>query len=130
MQKFSLTAAARQQLDAAKRGSSGRSAQTVFGGHEHALRQTVIALAAGQALDEHNSPGEATVYILSGRVRLTSGALGWDGMAGDLIVVPDGRHSLHAVEDAAVLLTVVKQGGDRNPAAQDPSPSTPNADPA
>lgn len=108
MQKFSLTASVHQQLEAAKNGSSGRSAQTIYGGHEHALRQTVIALAAGQALEEHNNPGEATLYVLSGRVRLNAGDQGWDGMTGDLIIIPDERHSLLALEDAAVLLTVVK----------------------
>jgi quercetin dioxygenase-like cupin family protein len=36
----------------------------VFGGREHVLRQTLIALAAGHQLDEHDSPGEATVHVL------------------------------------------------------------------
>ena len=44
MEKFSLTALARQQLELAQGTSSGRSASTVYGGHEHTLRQTVIAL--------------------------------------------------------------------------------------
>ncbi|HEY2042202.1 MAG TPA: cupin domain-containing protein [Jatrophihabitans sp.] len=109
MQKFSLTAAARQQLEAAKRGSSGRSSQTIYGGHEHALRQTLIALASGQSLNEHNTSGEATLYVLSGRVRLSVGEVSWDGMTGDLLVIPDSRHALLALEDATVLLTVVKQ---------------------
>ena len=29
---------------------------TVYGGHEHVLRQTLIALAAGQSLEEHANP--------------------------------------------------------------------------
>ena len=49
-EKASLTALVRQQLELARQASSGRSAQTVFGGHEHVLRQTVIALAAGHGL--------------------------------------------------------------------------------
>ena len=106
MEKLSLTALARQQLKLARAASSGRSAQTVFGGHEHALRQTLIALAAGRRLDEHDSPGEATVHVLHGRVRLASGDLAWEGSPGDLIVVPAARHALEALEDSAVLLTV------------------------
>jgi quercetin dioxygenase-like cupin family protein len=106
MEKSSLTALARQQLTLARETSGGRSAHTVFGGHEHTLRQTVIALAAGRRLDEHDSPGEATVHVLHGRVRLVAGNTGWQGSPGDLIVVPAVRHSLEALEDCAVLLTV------------------------
>lgn len=110
MNKISLTALAREQLAGAQRASSGRSAHTVYGGHEHVLRQTVIALTAGQTLDEHENPGEATVHVLHGRVRLISGHDSWEGSAGDLIVVPDARHSLEAVENSSVLLTVAKSG--------------------
>ena len=108
MEKSSVTALARQQLKIAATASSGRSAQTVYGGHEHVLRQTVIALVAGQKLDEHDNPGEATVHVLHGRVRLTAGELGWEGSPGDLIIVPDERHALEALQDSAVLLTVAK----------------------
>ncbi|MEV5082436.1 cupin domain-containing protein [Streptomyces sp. NPDC056159] len=108
MQKISLDALAREHLGRAEASSAGRSAETVYGGHEHVLRQTLITLRAGAALAEHDNPGEATVLVLRGRVVLRSGDTSWEGMAGDLLIVPQARHSLEAREDAAALLTVTK----------------------
>lgn len=108
VEKLSLTATARNQLEAARSSSNGRSATTVYGGHEHQLRQTVIALVAGQSLEEHESPGESTLHVLDGRVRLLTDEASWDGAPGDLLVIPPARHSLEAVKDSTVLLTVVK----------------------
>jgi quercetin dioxygenase-like cupin family protein len=104
----SLPALATEHLETARTSSSGRSAHTVVGGHNRTLRQTLIALRGGQALDEHENPGEATVHVLSGRVRLVSQDTSWEGDTGDLLVVPDARHTLSALTDAVVLLTVAK----------------------
>jgi len=106
MQKTSLTPLARQHLKTARQAPSGRSAHTVYGGHEHVLRQTLIAIAAGQSPDEHESPGEATLQVLHGRVRLSTRDTSWDGAPGDHLVIPVDRHGLTALEDCAVLLTV------------------------
>ena len=111
MEKISLDALAREHLETARAATSGRSAHTVYGGHEHSLRQTLMALTAGHGLDDHESPGEATLQVLRGRVRLTTGAVGWDGSAGDHLVIPRTRHGLTAMEDAVILLTVAKPVG-------------------
>ena len=109
MQKVSLKALGHELLGRASiTEGGGHTADTVVGGHERVLRQTVIALVSGAFLGEHENPGEATVQVLSGRVRLVSGDVAWEGTPGDLIIVPDARHSLEALADSAVLLTVAK----------------------
>jgi quercetin dioxygenase-like cupin family protein len=107
MQKISLDALAREQLEAARRSSAARAATTVVGGHERVLRQTLIALLADATLDEHENPGEATLYVVSGRVVLRAGGDAWEARTGDLVEVPPARHDLQAVEDSVVLLTAV-----------------------
>jgi quercetin dioxygenase-like cupin family protein len=108
MQRFSLEALGHELLGRAAAAGGGHTADTVVGGHERVLRQTVIAMVQGAALAEHVSPGEASVYVLTGRVRLAAGGESWDGRRGDLLVIPDARHSLEALEESVVLLTVAK----------------------
>jgi quercetin dioxygenase-like cupin family protein len=108
MRKFSLDALAREHLERAAAGSTGRSATTVYGGHEQVLRHTLVALTAGTSLTEHDNPGEATLIILRGRVRLHANHDNWEGRTGDLLVIPQARHNLEALEDSVALLTVAK----------------------
>jgi quercetin dioxygenase-like cupin family protein len=108
MQKLSLEALARQQMKLATTAAGGHTADTVYGGHEKVLRQTMIGMIAGSRLSEHENPGEATALILHGRVRLQAANISWEGARGDLLIMPNGRHSLEALENSAVLLTVAK----------------------
>ena len=105
---MSLQALAREQQERAAAASSGRSARTVWGGHEHVLRQTLIALTASSSMSEHENPGEATLQVITGRVRLVAEGNNWEARQGDLLFMPKARHSLVALEDAVVLLTVAK----------------------
>jgi quercetin dioxygenase-like cupin family protein len=106
MDGTSLTGLAEDLLTRARASRSGRAAHTVYGGHEHGLRQTVIALAGQRELAAHESPGEVTLLVLTGRVRLTVDGDDWEGSVGDFVAIPPARHSLAALEDAAVLLSV------------------------
>lgn len=106
MQKRSLQALVRELLERARGASGGRAAATVIGGHERVLRPAVIALVEGTALDDDENPGWASVHVLAGRVRLSTGEHSWEDRHGDLLVVPDSSGNLEALEDSAVLLTV------------------------
>lgn len=105
---MSLTALVDMHLEKARVVSAGRSSHTIYGGAEHQLRQNLFALVAGAKLQDHESPGEATLQVLTGHVLLTGGPEGdVEGHIGDFLVVPATRHGLRAVEDSVVLLTEV-----------------------
>lgn len=106
MEGRSLTELADEQLERARSSSSGRAAVTIHGGREHDMRQTLIALAEGHSLGEHESPGEASLQVLRGTVRLSVAGDTWTGGEGDYLVIPPARHDLTAATDAVVLLTV------------------------
>jgi quercetin dioxygenase-like cupin family protein len=113
MQGVSLTTLVNEQLEVARRASSGRSSQTIHSGRTHPLRQTLIVLAAGRALDDHDSPPEATLQVLQGHVRLATKEDAeedtWEGRAGDFLILPAARHNLEAIDESAVLLTVANR---------------------
>lgn len=108
MERHSITSIARNQLEIARASKSGRAAQTVYGGSVHVLRQTVIALCADSKLDEHDNPGEATIHVLTGRVKLSGAKSSWEVTDGTMLIIPEGRHAVTALEDSTFLLTVAK----------------------
>ncbi|MEV0385489.1 cupin domain-containing protein [Nonomuraea sp. NPDC050643] len=108
MTKVSLTEVVGDLLRLAREAGSGRGATTVHGGHDRSLRQTVMALRQGEHMHEHEHPGEVTVQVLRGRVRLVAGPDSWDGEPGDLLVMPERRHRVEAVEDCAFLFTTAR----------------------
>jgi len=111
MDKMSLQAKARELAQKAAQTNSGRAADTVFGGHEKRMRQTVIALRGGAEMAEHESPGEATLLVISGRLRLVAGETKWSGREWDYLVIPNAPHSVEAETDTTFVLTVAM--GDR-----------------
>jgi quercetin dioxygenase-like cupin family protein len=101
-----LASTARAQIESARAAAHGRSAHTVYRGDDRGLRQTIVALRAGTTLNEHHSSREATLQVLAGRVLLTADTYAREAIAGDLLPVPSAAHTLDAVEDSALLLTV------------------------
>jgi quercetin dioxygenase-like cupin family protein len=68
-------------------------------------------LHRGGTLQEHAVPGAATVQVLDGRVRVQIGDEAFDVPAGRLIAFNSGvRHSIDALEDSTLLLTLTGVG--------------------
>lgn len=108
MVKISIETLAREQLEAAIQAPGGRAAHTVFGGHEKTLRQTIVGLRQGIRLGEHDNNDDATIYVLQGRIRLLAGQDSWESGPGEMLIVPLARHSIEALEDSALLMSVAK----------------------
>jgi quercetin dioxygenase-like cupin family protein len=98
-------ALADELLQKATTENAGRAARTLPHPVD-GLRQTVIALREGAELDEHESPGAASLMVIRGRVRLVAGDDGIDLGPHQIAPIPDRRHSLQATEQSVVLLSV------------------------
>lgn len=104
----SLPAAQERLLAAARASSAQRAADTAYGARDTVLRQTMLALLAGAELAAHDAPPEATLHVLTGRVRLITDEQSWELAAGDLVAIPPARHSVTADADSVFLLTVIR----------------------
>ncbi|WP_353950217.1 LuxR family transcriptional regulator [Knoellia sp. S7-12] len=91
-------------LESARDHHSQRAAETINSGPS--MRATVIALAAGAELAEHESPPAATLQVIVGRTELRSARQTWLVHEGEIVAIPAERHALSAITDAVVLLTV------------------------
>ncbi len=81
----------------------GRAAHLIISGDR--MRVTAMALQAGQALGEHESPPAATLQVLSGEVVLHAEGEATPLRAGEIAPIPQARHDLAATTDAVVVLT-------------------------
>jgi quercetin dioxygenase-like cupin family protein len=111
MEPISVHDAIEEHLAKALESPQGRSSHTLVGGHDRVLRQTVVALKAGERLAEHEAPGEATLLVLRGEVSLGTASTTQTVSAHQLAEIPLERHDLTAHEDSVVLLTVAKSVG-------------------
>ena len=109
---MTLGAKAEQLLDQARSHSSHRASETLVGGPM--MRATLIALAAGSELGQHDAPPAATLLAVAGHVTLHGAARQWSMDPGQLVTIPQERHSLTADTDAVVLLTVALHGTPRH----------------
>lgn len=108
--KLNLQAKARELAQRASASNSGRAADTITGGHEKRLRQTVVALREGTEMDVREGPDEATLLVISGRLWLAAGETRWSAQEWGYLVVPDEPYSIKAETDTTFMLTVALRG--------------------
>ena len=99
-----VTETADRILARAKEAPHGRHAEILV--REGPLRQSMLAIAAGSELEEHNSPPAGSIYLLRGAIRVT-GEETTDIGAGELHTLTHYRHAVKAIEDSVFLLTTV-----------------------
>jgi quercetin dioxygenase-like cupin family protein len=67
-----------------------------------------LVIPAGKEISRHQAPGEITVQCLEGRVTFTAGSERKELEAGQLLYLAgEVPHSLHGIEDASLLLTII-----------------------
>jgi len=100
----SVESLASELLEEARGHHSRRAARTIVSGAVQ--RATLIALAQGAEMSEHDAPTAATLQLVVGSARLHTRSQEWVLGAGQLVAVPPQRHGLTALTDAVALLTV------------------------
>ena len=88
--------------------ANGRNGVTLV--KSPALRVVLEVLRAGAELAEHRAPGPITVQVLEGEIRFHTGEDTFRVRAGEVLALPPGRpHSVEAVRDSALLITLVPE---------------------
>lgn len=73
---------------------------------EH-ITHVVFAFEEGGSLPEHKAPGLVTIHVHAGKLRVGEGGRAHELPAGSLLVLdPDVPHSVEALEESVMLLTV------------------------
>jgi quercetin dioxygenase-like cupin family protein len=74
-----------------------------------ALEVIRLVIPAGKHIPSHHVPREITVQCLEGKVAFTAGEKTVDLEAGQLLYLQGSEpHALQAIEDASVLVTILK----------------------
>lgn len=102
-----LRSAAADLLAEARGLAAGRSARTLTPGAGAAMKQSLLALTAGERLQDHVAPGPTTLLGITGTIVLHGRGEGVTLTDGVWATCPSGVHSLEAISDAVAMITVV-----------------------
>lgn len=101
-----LQQAADELLAEARTLSSGRSARTLTPGAGAVQKSSLLAITAGETLQEHVAPGPTTLYGVRGRCTVTDHEGSVTLLEGSWMVCPTHEHTVEAETDTVLLLTV------------------------
>ena len=93
--------------DAARNAVARRAGSTIYRGD--GVRQTLVVILKGEEMAEHESPQEGFVHVMEGKVRLKGQGRSWEIHSGHLLPLPPEKHSVLALEDSVLTLTVLRQ---------------------
>ena len=83
-------------------------------------RSVVIALPAGESLQDHEVHERAHVLVVDGDVEIASASSTVSGGTGTFVILdPKERHAVRAVTDARLLLVLAPWPGTGHPGARD-----------
>ena len=95
-------------------GGRARIARTLV--KEGSLRLTLVGLAPGGELDEHDAPGPITIHVVEGKLELTAGGESGIYAKGALIALDRRvRHMVRSQQGAVFLLTLSASSPDAEP---------------
>jgi len=93
------------RLQAETTWSTGHNARTLVKYDD--LRVVLIALRANARIPEHKTEGRISVHVLSGHVQVKAAGRTFSLRPGGLLALDHGLpHSVEAMEDSALLLTI------------------------
>lgn len=93
--------------ESAQNAVARRAGSTLYRGD--GVRQTLVVILSGEEMGEHESPQEGFLHVIEGKIRLHGKDRSWDIAAGQLFPVPPEKHSVTALEDTVLTLTVLRQ---------------------
>jgi quercetin dioxygenase-like cupin family protein len=87
----------------------GHRQMTIF--HRAPVTQVIFVFEPGSALADHAAHGLVTLHVLEGRLTVQADGRAHELRAGCILVLnPDVRHNVRALEASAMLLTVHLEG--------------------
>lgn len=102
-----LTLEKQQLYESARTTVARRAGTTVYRGD--GVRQTLVVILAGEEMAEHESPQEGFVHVMEGKVRINGYERAWEIHSGQLLPVPPEKHSVTALEDSILTITVLRK---------------------